>query len=304
MSHTLIIDTSFGSTVGVLGHEPVVEKDSRTHVERLQANIGQSVAQAGLDTKDIDRIVVGIGPAPFTGLRVGVVTAKALAYATGARLLGQDILQPQMLMAYRLRRGHVGGRFDRLPEVSQETHGKPYSTTLSEHNDDSVPSVFTLCVNDARRRQLYFSLYDGNGKLIIPMDIDYPAHIAQRVNEQVGRLTDGHEGHVLIDVIGHGAGKYEADWRILQRPGQVIDASVLDLGARGLRIFADCAFASVGDANQGLAVDGIMPPTWLGSVRRNGEAQVEPLYLRRPDVSVPNPLKHVLNSNALQRNAA
>ena len=61
---TLVIDTSYGSTVGVVGHEPIVETDSRTHVEKLQVNIAQAVEQAGLQASDITRIVVGVGPAP------------------------------------------------------------------------------------------------------------------------------------------------------------------------------------------------------------------------------------------------
>lgn len=56
---TLVIDTSYGSTVGVVGHEPIVETDSRTHVEKLQVNIAQAVEQAGLQASDITRIVVG-----------------------------------------------------------------------------------------------------------------------------------------------------------------------------------------------------------------------------------------------------
>ena len=67
---TLVIDTSYGSTVGVVGHEPIVETDSRTHVEKLQVNIAQAVEQAGLQASDITRIVVGVGPAPFTGLPI------------------------------------------------------------------------------------------------------------------------------------------------------------------------------------------------------------------------------------------
>ena len=74
---TLVIDTSYGSTVGVVGHEPIVETDSRTHVEKLQVNIAQAVEQAGLQASDITRIVVGVGPAPFTGLRAGIVAARA-----------------------------------------------------------------------------------------------------------------------------------------------------------------------------------------------------------------------------------
>ena len=79
MGCTLVIDTSFGSTVGIVGREPIVETDSRTHVEKLQVNIARAVEEAGLTPADIEEIVVGIGPAPFTGLRAGIVAAKALA---------------------------------------------------------------------------------------------------------------------------------------------------------------------------------------------------------------------------------
>jgi tRNA threonylcarbamoyl adenosine modification protein YeaZ len=102
MTNTVVIDTSYGSTVGVVGHEPVAEHDSRTHVERLQVDIATAIEEAGLRSSDIERIVVGIGPAPFTGLRAGIVTAKALAFATAAELLGQDALsvQADMMAAY------------------------------------------------------------------------------------------------------------------------------------------------------------------------------------------------------------
>ena len=61
MGCTLVIDTSFGSTVGIVGREPIVETDSRTHVEKLQVNIARAVEEAGLTPADIEEIVVGIG---------------------------------------------------------------------------------------------------------------------------------------------------------------------------------------------------------------------------------------------------
>ena len=61
---TLVIDTSYGSTVGVVGHEPIVETDSRTHVEKLQVNIAQAVEQAGLQAADITRIETVIAHRP------------------------------------------------------------------------------------------------------------------------------------------------------------------------------------------------------------------------------------------------
>ena len=252
---TLVIDTSYGSTVGVVGHEPIVETDSRTHVEKLQVNIAQAVEQAGLQASDITRIVVGVGPAPFTGLRAGIVAAKALAFATGAQLVGQDVLAPQCL-------AHTQATDDR------------------RH--------LTLAVNDARRRQLYFALYDGGTVAdgvgqspitLIDMDIDYPDSITMRVNDVLTKLADTGKPYV-VDVIGHGAVKYAQSWNAIASLGEVDDHALLDEGAEGLARFA--AFTT---SEQALA-----EPT-----------PVEPLYLRRPDVSVPNPLKHVLNHAGAER---
>ena len=151
---TLVIDTSYGSTVGVVGHEPIVETDSRTHVEKLQVNIARAMDAAGLGPADISCIVVGVGPAPFTGLRAGLVTAKALAFATGARLIGQNILDPQDAVLRAALRGDavIADAAGFLADVSHTAqNGQVDGRPEPEHH-------ITLCVNDARRKQLYFSL--------------------------------------------------------------------------------------------------------------------------------------------------
>lgn len=245
---TLVIDTSYGSTVGVVGHEPIVETDSRTHVEKLQVNIAHAVEQAGLRPTDIERIVVGIGPAPFTGLRAGIVAAKALAFATGAELVGQDALSPQTQL-------------------------------VDEYASDDTCHL-TLAINDARRRQLYFMLMDsarGSAmpRTLVGMDIDYPQSIVRRVDAAVELLrADRPNVRYVVDVVGHGASKYAMTWDSLAALGSVSDDTLLDKGAYGLE-----RFASFATSDESLA----------------RPVPVEPLYLRRPDVSVPNPLKHVLN---------
>lgn len=266
MSNTLIIDTSFGSTVGIVGHEPIVETDSRTHVERLQVNIAKVVEDAGLKPSDIKRVVVGVGPAPFTGLRAGLVAAKAIAFANNAEILGCDSLLPQSLMMR-------SGAFEEARKNGVICEDLLLNIPDSVDSCDSNIRHYVLSLNDARRRQVYMSLYDNEGNVLIDMDIDYPQNVVARVNEYLASKTNE---NYCVDVLGHGAKKYVEDWRNIANIGVIAEVCALDLGVQGLQIFEQCAENCVDKDERVKAV--------------------EPLYLRRPDVSVPNPLKHVLGS--------
>lgn len=266
MSNTLIIDTSFGSTVGIVGNEPIVETDSRTHVERLQVNIAKVVENAGLKASDIDRVVVGVGPAPFTGLRAGLVAAKAIAFANNAQILGCDSLLPQSLMMR-------SGAFEEARKNGSIENDLLLNMADSCNSCDSNIRHFVLSLNDARRRQVYMSLYDDEGNVLINMDIDYPQNVVSRVNEYLASETNE---NYCVDVLGHGAKKYVEDWRNIVHVGVIAEVCALDLGVQGLQIFEQCSLECVNKDEHVKAV--------------------EPLYLRRPDVSVPNPLKHVLGS--------
>lgn len=60
--------------------EVTYEKGLR-HGQAIIPSIEQALAEAGLEKRAIDLLVAGIGPGSYTGLRVGIATAKALAYA-------------------------------------------------------------------------------------------------------------------------------------------------------------------------------------------------------------------------------
>ncbi|KII00412.1 peptidase M22 [Streptomonospora alba] len=66
--------------------------DARHHGELLSPQIGESLAQAGAAFSDLTHIAVGIGPGPYTGLRVGLSTAHALAEALGIACHGVPTL--------------------------------------------------------------------------------------------------------------------------------------------------------------------------------------------------------------------
>jgi tRNA threonylcarbamoyl adenosine modification protein YeaZ len=58
------------------------------HAELLTGAIAEVLAEVGRTVADVDAVVAGLGPGPFTGLRVGVVTAAALADARGLPAVG------------------------------------------------------------------------------------------------------------------------------------------------------------------------------------------------------------------------
>jgi tRNA threonylcarbamoyl adenosine modification protein YeaZ len=96
--------------------------DAHAHAEQLTPNIVAAVADAGLTMGDIDVVVVGCGPGPFTGLRIGMATAAAFGHALGIPVYGVCSLDA------------IGG----------QTTGE------------------VLVVTDARRREVYWARYrDG-----------------------------------------------------------------------------------------------------------------------------------------------
>jgi tRNA threonylcarbamoyladenosine biosynthesis protein TsaB len=92
-SRMLAFDTSADVTaVAVLDGDAVIIEDceptAERHAETLLPRIEQCLARAGVALAEIDVFAVGIGPGSFTGVRVGVATAKGLALATGKPLRG------------------------------------------------------------------------------------------------------------------------------------------------------------------------------------------------------------------------
>jgi tRNA threonylcarbamoyl adenosine modification protein YeaZ len=93
----LALDTSTPAvTAGVVrrsedGIDVLAERvtvDPRAHAERLTPNVLDALTDAGLTFADLDAVVVGCGPGPFTGLRVGMATAAAYGHALGVPVRG------------------------------------------------------------------------------------------------------------------------------------------------------------------------------------------------------------------------
>lgn len=92
MTLVLAVDTSTDVRVGLARDGEVLVRrhvaDTRAHLESLVPLIREALAEAGVGVPDLDLITVGLGPGPFTGLRVGIAAAQMLASVRNLPLHG------------------------------------------------------------------------------------------------------------------------------------------------------------------------------------------------------------------------
>ncbi len=149
MNALLALDTSdrtAGVAVLVGGRVAAeyVETSAYRHSERLFALIDEALRGAGLARGELDALAVTTGPGSFTGLRVGLATAKGLAFALGLPVVGVSTLEA-------LARGAM-----------------PFPGLL-------------LPVLDARKRQVYAAGFDGaTGEVLLPPGAWDPAELGAR----------------------------------------------------------------------------------------------------------------------------
>jgi tRNA threonylcarbamoyl adenosine modification protein YeaZ len=146
---TLVLDTATPAVTAALtsitaggGIELVAQRvtvDSRAHGELLAPAIAEVLRAAGVAPRDLSAVVAGVGPGPFTGLRVGLVTAAALADTLGVAAYGVCTLDA-FGWAYRSWPGPV------------------------------------LVATDARRHEVYWAVYTG-GKRVTGPAVNRPSDV-------------------------------------------------------------------------------------------------------------------------------
>jgi tRNA threonylcarbamoyl adenosine modification protein YeaZ len=134
-------------------------EDRMAHVEQLTPLVRRVVEEAGVALADLDLVVVGLGPGPFTGLRVGVVTARVLAAALGPALRGVcslDVIAAQHAATF------TDGEF--------------------------------LVATDARRREVYWARYAADGTRSGGPEVSAPSRLPRL--PVVGPAADLYAGEV------------------------------------------------------------------------------------------------------------
>ncbi|WP_405772498.1 tRNA (adenosine(37)-N6)-threonylcarbamoyltransferase complex dimerization subunit type 1 TsaB [Streptomyces sp. NBC_01538] len=118
--------------------------DARRHGELLLPAVDRVLAEAGTGLDAVTGVVVGIGPGPYTGLRVGLMTADTFGLALGVPVHGVCTLD-----------------------------GLAYAA--------DVPEGPFVVATDARRKEVYWARYSDSRTRVTEPSVDRPADIADQV---------------------------------------------------------------------------------------------------------------------------
>ena len=107
MARILLVETSTAQLSAALAEDGIVTASRTCDEPRMQASltapfVKEILDEKGLSVKDLDAVCVGKGPGSYTGLRVGVSTAKGLCFGAGLPLLSAGTLDVLVQEAHRL----------------------------------------------------------------------------------------------------------------------------------------------------------------------------------------------------------
>jgi tRNA threonylcarbamoyladenosine biosynthesis protein TsaB len=178
------------------------------HTGRLLALLEQALAEAGVGWEDVERLAVGVGPGGFTGLRIGIATARALAQARGLPLVGVSSLRALAAGAEAALAGGVSS----LPAVGAGTPGT------------------VLAAIDARRGEAFAAAWAGGRELLAPVALG-PAALTERVAALPRPVIAVGDGSVRFrDELERAGAEVPADGSAAHR---VLAVQVCRLGAEG-----------------------------------------------------------------------
>src|SRR5688500_7283783 len=194
------------------------------HGELLAPAFHAAMADAGAAMSDLTDVAVGVGPGPFTGLRVGVVTALTLGSTLGitthgvctldilaAELAQRDGPREEFLVATDARRKEVYWADYRLSDgAADRLDGRHVSypvAVAAELAQRDGSSEECLVATDARRKEVYWAHYrpsNGAAERLDGPHVSYPGDVA--------------ELHPGMSVLGRGATLYPDTLTVLDGP--------------------------------------------------------------------------------------
>lgn len=132
-------------------------EDTRSHAEVMGPYAQAALQDAGVRGEDLDAILTGTGPGPFTGLRAGIVTARALGFAWSVPVYG-------MMSLTALAEHAVSGAVAGAAAVNAGEAAGEENAERAFASADLVEGAELLVLSDARRREVYSARYRVNAE--------------------------------------------------------------------------------------------------------------------------------------------
>lgn len=173
-------------TTGPEGLHGLFEPMETGHAERLVAMIGDVMGAAGLGFAQLDRIAVTHGPGSFTGTRISIAAARALALSFSADIVAVSSLA---VMAEGMTR-----------ILGSPRYGAPHSgigPTASPGIDPGIGEAPVLIAVDARRGEVYVQLFQTGGANPLTQPLLLPVREAATLGG-VGPLIVAGSGAVAV----------------------------------------------------------------------------------------------------------
>jgi tRNA threonylcarbamoyladenosine biosynthesis protein TsaB len=218
-----------GESFVVAGQGPSVlaartDVATNRHGELLAPMIDTVLDEAGASPMQLSAIGVGLGPGPFTGLRVGIVTAKAMGDALGIPVFGECSLDV----------------------IARDLSGLAW-------DDDTDEECGYVVMTDARRKQVYWATYNFTSMRIDGPEITAPRDLADQLAGEI-RYVGGAGALLYRDLF--------AEFTVLERSPYPSATTLAE-------------------------------QAWHRWLLREPAGDLEPMYLRRPDVQQPGTPKRV-----------
>jgi tRNA threonylcarbamoyladenosine biosynthesis protein TsaB len=137
------------------------------HARELMPAVAEVMERAEVDFGDLEAIAVGVGPGTFTGLRIGIATARALASASGLEL-------------------------------------RPISSLAALA--EGIDAELRLPLIDARRGELFAALHRADGEPLWPPFVAVPEEVADRVRQAGLRVRAAGDGSIRFRGVLEAAG--------------------------------------------------------------------------------------------------
>lgn len=132
----LLLETSGSSGIVALGFGTTIVAHrvleiAKRHVSDMAPAIAEMLKECGWEAKNLDAIATGIGPGSYTGLRIGLMSARTLAMMTGARLLGISTFE--ILAQHCLEVGHA-----KVEIIADAQQDKIYAQSFENNNSNPI----------------------------------------------------------------------------------------------------------------------------------------------------------------------